>query len=240
MYNKSMKRILGMSAIFFLVSFIIPVITFAQGGPSAVQVIGKFYDLIRGFIWLIMALALLTFLWSVFRYAFSQKEDDRKHAKQVMVWGIIALFVMVSIWGLVYLIKEQFLGGQRDGVELLSQETNQLQADPRGEPVQLLGGQGTVQYSTSKLVEVLNSVIPYLISLGALLFIWGVFNYIREENVQKKAQAAAFIGWGIVLLFIMSFMWVLVIQIGKTLHIDVENRKNVDTQKVQIDSLIKR
>lgn len=56
---------------------------------------------------LAMGLALVYFLWGVIKYirqAGDQK--SREEARKVMSFGIIALFVMVSVWGLVRIITE--------------------------------------------------------------------------------------------------------------------------------------
>ena len=60
---------------------------------------------------LLIAVAVLVFFWGIIKYIGSQGNDDsRKEARHLMVWGIIALFVMVSVWGLVGLLSTT-LGG---------------------------------------------------------------------------------------------------------------------------------
>jgi TRAP-type mannitol/chloroaromatic compound transport system permease small subunit len=51
------------------------------------------------------ALAILFFFWGIAKYIWSSgtaKEDSKK----IMIWGVIAIFVMTSIWGIV-----NFIGG---------------------------------------------------------------------------------------------------------------------------------
>ena len=40
-------------------------------------------------------------------------EEGRKEGRNIMIWGIIALFVIVSVWGLVQVLNNTFLGGSR-------------------------------------------------------------------------------------------------------------------------------
>ena len=55
---------------------------------------------------IVVALALLFFFWGLAKYILSAGDEESKAAgKNIMIWGIIALFVMISVWGLV-----QFLG----------------------------------------------------------------------------------------------------------------------------------
>lgn len=224
-----------LTTIFILTAIFIPSVALAQ---NVVQVTGRFYDVLRGLIWLVLIVALFWFLWQILVYAFSGKEENRAKARQMMIWGVIALTVMVTVWGLVFLLTQLFFNGQRTDVSLLSNETNKLQQTPVGERTASFGQDNTIQGATGKAVALLSLVIPYMLSTGVLIFIWGVFNYIREENIKKKAAASMFIGWGIILLFIMSFMWVIVIKIGET--IQVRPGGTVPTSKVQVDGLIKK
>jgi len=50
----------------------------------------------------LVAIALLVFFWGLIKYiARADSSDAREEGKQIMGWGVVALFVMVSIWGLV-------------------------------------------------------------------------------------------------------------------------------------------
>lgn len=58
---------------------------------------------------LIVSLGLISFLWGVLKFISSAgNEDKRKEGKQLMFWGIIGLFVMVSVWSIVELITGTF------------------------------------------------------------------------------------------------------------------------------------
>ncbi len=74
-----------------------------------VQLVLKMINLLLRFT---IALALLFFLINIFRMVFaSGSEDDIKQAKTYMLYGIVALFVMVSVWGLVNIVTSTFFGG---------------------------------------------------------------------------------------------------------------------------------
>jgi len=58
---------------------------------------------------LIFSLALVMFVYGVVQYVLNEADEGkREKGKQFMVWGIIALTVMVSVWGLVNLLAETF------------------------------------------------------------------------------------------------------------------------------------
>lgn len=51
---------------------------------------------------LIFGLAFVVFLWGIFRFmAAPAQSKDKEEAKKFILWGIIGLFVMVSIWGII-------------------------------------------------------------------------------------------------------------------------------------------
>lgn len=56
---------------------------------------------------IIFALAFVWFLVGVFQYVKSAgNEDARKTGKDHMMWGIVGLFVMGAVWGLVNVLSE--------------------------------------------------------------------------------------------------------------------------------------
>lgn len=66
---------------------------------------------------LVFTLALLFFFWGVSKYIWSEgsaKEDGRK----IMVWGVIALFVMSSIWGIISLLRGELGVGSENTMKI--------------------------------------------------------------------------------------------------------------------------
>ena len=66
------------------------------------------------FVPLAFMLALLFFFWGVAKYIWSESNEDKGKGKQIMVWGVVALFVMSSIWGLVSFIRGELGVGEED------------------------------------------------------------------------------------------------------------------------------
>jgi hypothetical protein len=65
-------------------------------------------DIIRNIIIpLTFALAMLFFFWGIAQYIRSTG-TDKENAKTTMTWGVIAIFVMASVWGLVRFIQDEF------------------------------------------------------------------------------------------------------------------------------------
>lgn len=55
---------------------------------------------------IVIGLALLAFFWGLVKYIFAGADEDKAAGKSLMIGGIIAIFVMVSIVGIV-----RFVGG---------------------------------------------------------------------------------------------------------------------------------
>ncbi len=59
-----------------------------------------------------VGLALLYFIWGVFKIIRAQGDTGKiEEGRKIVFWGLIALFVMVSIGGLIAFIYGDFLGG---------------------------------------------------------------------------------------------------------------------------------
>ncbi len=57
------------------------------------------------------SLAFLAFLWGIYKHFFNDNDEKRKEGRQFAVWGIIAFFVLFSVWGLVRLLMSVITGG---------------------------------------------------------------------------------------------------------------------------------
>jgi hypothetical protein len=65
--------------------------------------------IIQPLIYLLFALALVYFLYGVLQYIRKGgDEDSQREARSMMIFGIIAIAVMVSVWGLVNFLTNSF------------------------------------------------------------------------------------------------------------------------------------
>lgn len=66
---------------------------------------------------IVVALALLFFFWGLAQFIFiSGDEDAHEEGRRRMIWGVVALFVMVSVWGLVGFIGSALGVGANTGL----------------------------------------------------------------------------------------------------------------------------
>ncbi len=57
---------------------------------------------------LLIGLAVVVFIYGVLVLVFSEGGEKREDGKKFMFWGIIGIFVMVSVWGLVAVLQGTF------------------------------------------------------------------------------------------------------------------------------------
>lgn len=56
----------------------------------------------------LFALALVIFIYGIVKFIGESDSKEKNKGKDFMIWGIIALFVMVSVWGLVNILNTTF------------------------------------------------------------------------------------------------------------------------------------
>ena len=60
---------------------------------------------------LLFALAVAYFLFGLMKFILNQdSEEDQAAGKQHMLWGVVGLAIMVSVWGILNLISESVVG----------------------------------------------------------------------------------------------------------------------------------
>lgn len=94
----------------------IPFISFAAEN-NIMDLLIKFVNLANNIVGFLIAIATLVFLWGVLLYVIHGDSESKKtEAKGYMTYGIVTLFVMVSVWGITYIIANSF--GLQTGIEL--------------------------------------------------------------------------------------------------------------------------
>lgn len=86
-----------------LLALLMPLAAHAQTAEFVLLRIANWVNLATP---ILAGLALLVFFWGLVKFIFhAGDEDKRAEGKKAMGWGIIALFVVVSIWGIVIFIS---------------------------------------------------------------------------------------------------------------------------------------
>lgn len=90
-------------------SLLLPLVALAQT-PNAsylFSALSQIRSLVSALVPLLVAIAVVVFIVGVLRYVTAgESEDKRANARNLMIYGIIAIFVIVSIWGLVAILQQ--------------------------------------------------------------------------------------------------------------------------------------
>jgi len=97
--------------------FALPFVASAQDLGNLAELIEALGDVVNIATPVIIGIALIAFFWGLAKFIFSAgDEEKRESGKHIMIWGIVALFVMVSIWGIVRFIGDAV--GVEEGGEI--------------------------------------------------------------------------------------------------------------------------
>ena len=65
--------------------------------------------IINGLIPIVLAIAVLIFFWGLAMYMFNTNDTNKRtEGINIMFMGILAVFVMVSIWGIIRILQQTF------------------------------------------------------------------------------------------------------------------------------------
>ncbi|MHB0865438.1 MAG: hypothetical protein ACYC1Y_00820 [Minisyncoccota bacterium] len=112
-----MKKALALTSV-TLAAFALPLISLAA--INNVSDVGSFIinTINNVFVPVLFAIAFIVFIWGAFN-AFilgANSDDVKEKGKNLMLWGLIGFFVMVSVWGLVNILTGTVTFGNNSGV----------------------------------------------------------------------------------------------------------------------------
>lgn len=89
-------------------SALLPVLAFAQANQPVTNISGllnRLTNIINLIIPFLVGLAVLFIIYGIVNFISSAGDEEaRANAKQFIIWGIIGVFLMLSIWGLVNIL----------------------------------------------------------------------------------------------------------------------------------------
>jgi uncharacterized membrane protein YidH (DUF202 family) len=217
--------------IFILTTLFLPSFSFAATTTTLAQacttsgiekVICNISFLLNKIIPLLITLGVIYFVWGVVQYVIKDDEEAKKAGTQRMIYGIIGLVVIFSMWGLVTIVTDSLGISTTNTAITNSSSFVPLPADSGFCKTGGLGNRPVVgdviNYVTCLIAK---SVVPLIFTLAVVSFIWGVVQYvINNEEEAKKEKAKSFMIWGIIALTVMVSIWGIVSIVGGTFGID--------------------
>lgn len=91
---------------------LVPMVALAAGAPRN---LGDLAAMLAGLLntgtAVLVLIAIVIFFWGVVASLWKQNQGNAKAgAWKIIMWGVIAIFVMVSIWGIIGLLQETIFG----------------------------------------------------------------------------------------------------------------------------------
>jgi len=96
-----MKKLLFPALVFAL-----PLIASAQQLQPLQNLAGSVGRLVASLVPILVTLALVVFIWGLIRYIWGGTKADHKAGRNIMIAGLISLFVIVSVWGIIFLAQD--------------------------------------------------------------------------------------------------------------------------------------
>jgi len=81
---------------------------FSVFAVTAESILIKVSQLLNIIIPILITLAVVYFIWGVIQYTITTDEETKKKAREKVIYGLIGLFVIISFWGIVKILKDTF------------------------------------------------------------------------------------------------------------------------------------
>lgn len=99
-----MKKIIALGFVLGATPFMV----LAAENVNAFSILGQIANLLAFVMPILIALAVVYFIWGVIQYTVSTDEEAKKGARGKIIQGLIGLFVIVAFWGIISLITTTF------------------------------------------------------------------------------------------------------------------------------------
>jgi len=190
---------------------------------SATGVLDNISDLLSSILPILVSVAVLYFIYGVITYLIGYDEESKKAGRDKVIYGIVGLAVIVSVWGLVAILTTTLGVGQDAAPNTQISELGVVQGDTSSCPNLGVGKpkvSDAIDYVTCIIGK---SVIPLIFALALVTFLWGAVNFfiINSDEEAKREQGKQFMLWGIVALAVMLSVWGLVEILTSTFGVDV-------------------
>jgi hypothetical protein len=72
------------------------------------ELVGFLICMMNSIVPILIGAALILFFWGIVRYIFAAGHDGKGNGRKLIIWGVITLFVMVSIYGILQILMNSF------------------------------------------------------------------------------------------------------------------------------------
>jgi hypothetical protein len=174
--KKNLSKMFSYLAYIFVL-FSVPFLAFAQNSCGASGdikfIICTISNVVNSLVPIAVSLAIVYFIFGIIRYVMAGGEEAKKHGRDTIIYSIIGLTCIFSLWGIIAFVNNTF------GID----------ANTAAPTLQPIGGGTTIGTgcpalgttdANSRLQDYLgyvvciinNTIIPLIITIAVLMFIW--------------------------------------------------------------------
>jgi hypothetical protein len=84
-----------------VLAFVTPAVAFAQNATQLFALLNIVQKTLGYVMPIVIVLGVIYVIWGVIQFVTKTNEEERAKAKGAILYGVIGLFVVISIWGLV-------------------------------------------------------------------------------------------------------------------------------------------
>jgi len=86
-------------------------------GSTALSIVTDIQAILNVLLPVLMLVGVVVFLWGVIKYITSSGDEEaRKSARGYIIYGLIGIFIMVALWGIIQVAAQTLgIGGQTGG-----------------------------------------------------------------------------------------------------------------------------
>jgi len=176
-------------------SFALPFLAYAQE-PSFRKLLVNTAKFSTILIPVAFTVVLLVFFFGVVKYVRNAgNEEAREDGRRLIIGGIIGIFVVTSIWGIIYFLRKDL--GITDVGEISGPTACKVTKPPK---------------NFADFLCILEDLIGIMTLIGAFFslfaFVMGVAAYIWSAGNKEKVEFGRNIMiWGVIGLFVMTSIW---------------------------------
>ena len=86
----------------------LPLVSSAQDFNYATEITDAIGGVVGALIPILVGLLVVVFAWGIVTYIWKNDDDAKAKGKSLMIWGVIGIALVVSIWGVVALLQDVF------------------------------------------------------------------------------------------------------------------------------------
>lgn len=174
---------------------------------SDIVATGLFY--INRLMVLIIAAAVLMFVYGISKYVASEEEITKSKSKALIINTIIALVAASSLWGIVNIVQNTIGGAGTIGNGGLILTSCPTQATAFATVTSM------IRFATCFIA---GKLLPFVVALAVLYYVFQVFQLVQNaENESKRKQYQESLFWGIIFIAVMVSIWALVALVTNTI-----------------------